>query len=85
MAEKLWSECSKEEKKAIRLINKEFKRVKKLYEDGKLKRWQYYLAIKRLLHDLNFFEWYFSDEYQEFLEYKKNIAEYEKVREKLWT
>lgn len=83
MVEKYWTECSKEERKAVNNIAREFKKKKAQFLNKEIKWWQYYLALSQLLEELDFCEWFFSDEHQEFLEYKKNYENYNEFRKEL--
>ena len=81
--EKIWNDCSKEEKEFVNRIRREFRKAKSQYETNEIKWWKYYSILKKLESDLDWCEWFYSDGYQEFVKYKENIDEINAIREKL--
>lgn len=78
--EKLWSECSEQEKKAVNKIAKDFKIMKEKYLNKSIREFEYYTFLDQALKQLDHLEYFYSDNYQEYLDYKNNYESYNKVR-----
>lgn len=79
--EKMWSECSKEEKREVNKIAKSLKVMKEKYLNKSIREFEYYTFLEQALKELDHLEYFYSDNYQEFLEYKNNYESYNKVRD----
>lgn len=83
MAEKLWRDCPKEERKRVNQINRDYRRIKADYEEGLISREDFDIFLTSALKKLELLEWLYDDKTVEFLDYKRNYALYNQFRKKI--
>lgn len=83
MAEKLWRDCSKEERQKVNTIWRCHKAFNYLHNNGMISDYKYKQLVKKEKEALNYLEWYYSDEVQDkiaFMNWKEGYEQYQKVR-----
>ena len=76
-------ECSKEERLAVNRLSREFKKTKSLYEKKEIGQLEYYVFLLDAIKLLDYFEWKYDDNTQDFQKWKDDFEKYQVIREKL--
>lgn len=86
MADKLWKDCSKEEKRTVNTIVRCYRYLYGGYKSKKYNSIQWEIWKGLCIFALNLCEWYYSDtetDRRDYRNWKEGYEMYNKVREKL--
>lgn len=83
--EKLWMDCTKEERQKVNTVKRCYRAFKYGYETGQYTKRQWLVLKQKCLDTLDFLEWYYSDEItdkRDFINWRDSWLSYQDWRDK---